>query len=62
MKKLLQLGIIILFILVTFFGIGPILMADGSIEERLITLGIVILIYMFLIWLFRFISNRETRS
>lgn len=40
---------IILFGLVTFFGIGPVLLADGSLQERLITLGVVILIYIALI-------------
>ncbi|WP_442955945.1 DUF6954 family protein [Paenibacillus sp. MMO-58] len=31
--------------MVTFFGLGPVLFADGSMTERMITLGIVILIY-----------------
>ncbi|WP_416202273.1 DUF6954 family protein [Paenibacillus sp. JDR-2] len=37
--------LIIVFLLVTFFGLGPVLFADGSMTERMITLGIVILIY-----------------
>lgn len=57
MKKILQFLIIILFLLVSFFGIGPVLIADGSMQERLITLGVVVLIYIVLIWLFRLVSR-----
>ncbi|MRG85855.1 DUF6954 family protein [Salinibacillus xinjiangensis] len=39
------------YILVTFFGISPVLMADGSFEEQMITLAVVIAIYIFLAWL-----------
>jgi hypothetical protein len=49
---------VIAFILVTFFGLGPVLMADGSPSERGITLVIVILIYVILIMLFRYVKKR----
>lgn len=39
----------VLFALVTFFGIGPVLMADGTFQERALTLLIVIIIYILLI-------------
>lgn len=45
---------IILFALVTFFGIGPVLMADGTLNERIITLAIIIIIYIILIFAFRY--------
>jgi hypothetical protein len=35
---------------VTFFGIGPVLIADGSFRERMLTLVVVILIYIVLIF------------
>lgn len=57
MKRILQFLIILLFILVTFFGIGPVLMADGSTQERIITLALIILKYIFLIWLFKLVSR-----
>lgn len=38
----------VIFLLVTFFGIGPILFADGSMGEIMITLGVVILVYVIL--------------
>lgn len=44
---------ICLFLLITFFGIGPVVFADGSMKERIITLIIVILIYVVWIWLYR---------
>lgn len=40
----------ILFILITFFGIGPVLMADGQPGERTLTLMLVFIIYV--IWFF----------
>ena len=44
-------GIIILaaFLLVTFFGLGPVLLADGSTSERLATLAVVVIIYAVLV-------------
>lgn len=40
------------FILVTFFGLGPVLLADGSAGERIITLIAVIILYIALILVF----------
>jgi hypothetical protein len=40
--------LIIGLILNTFFGLGPVLFADGTSNERLITLAIVITIYFVL--------------
>lgn len=41
----------VVFILVTFFGLGPVLFADGSLNERILTLVVVILIYLLLGWI-----------
>jgi hypothetical protein len=49
----------IAFILITFFGVGPVLMADGSTNERLVTLFVVILLYMLLWWIFIKIRKRK---
>lgn len=35
-----------LFLLLTFFGIGPVVFADGSMQERLITAAIVLALMM----------------
>lgn len=37
------------FLLVTFFGLGPVMFADGSMSERMTTLAVVALIYAVLI-------------
>ncbi len=37
------------FLLVTFFGLGPVMFADGSMSERMATLAVVALIYAVLI-------------
>jgi hypothetical protein len=39
---------ILLYLGVTFFGFGPVLFADGSTEERVMTLVVVIVIYVIL--------------
>lgn len=34
----------VLFLLLTFFGFGPVLFADGSMQERIITAAIVVIL------------------
>ncbi|MDF2986297.1 MAG: hypothetical protein K0R50_1807 [Eubacterium sp.] len=41
----------VVFALVTFFGLGPVLFADGTMNERILTLVVVILIYLLLGWI-----------
>jgi hypothetical protein len=52
-KFLLHFIFIILIALVTFFGLGPVLFADGVIQERLWTAAIVVVIYILLVFLYR---------
>lgn len=58
MRTVIHIIFIALLALVTFFGIGPVLLADGTMNERLITLLIVILIYAFLILVYRGMLKR----
>ena len=58
MRILIHIIFIILLALVTFFGIGPVLLADGVMSERLLTLAIVIVIYLILIVLYRMILRK----
>ncbi|MEH7503207.1 hypothetical protein V7152_14555 [Neobacillus drentensis] len=53
MKFLLHALFIILFALVTFFGLGPVLYADGVLQERLWTAAIIVVIYIILAFLYR---------
>lgn len=46
------------FLYVTFFGIGPVLLADGTTQERMITLGIIIIVYIVLIVLLRWFRRK----
>ena len=34
----------VLFLLLTFFGFGPVVFADGSMQERIITAAIVLIL------------------
>jgi len=48
MKIIFYIIISIIFLLVTFFGLGPVIFADGSMSERIITLVVVIVLYFIL--------------
>jgi len=48
---------IVSFILITFFGTGPVLFADGTIRERILTAIIVLIIYF--VWGFLFIKWKK---
>ncbi len=49
MKWLIYIFFLLLFAAVTFFGLGPVLMADGSPLERIVTLAVVLLLYLVLV-------------
>jgi purine-cytosine permease-like protein len=55
MKWLIYLVFIVLYIIVTFFGIGPVLFADGSDQERWTTFIIVLAIYVLITFIFRLV-------
>jgi hypothetical protein len=59
MKILAYVFIVVAFILVTFFGLGPVLLADGGFGERMITLAVVLGLYAVLIILFRNIRKKN---
>ena len=48
MKYILHAFFIILIALVTFFGLGPVLFADGAARERVLTSIVLVLIYALL--------------
>lgn len=53
MKKILIVIVFIcMYLLVGFFGLGPVMFADGSIQERLLTLTIVLLIFVIITYIF----------
>jgi hypothetical protein len=54
MKWFIYFIFIILYLGVTFFGLGPVLFADGTIEERVMTFFVVLVIYMVLTGLLLF--------
>ena len=58
MKWFTYVVFIIIYLLVTFFGLGPVLLADGSDQERIITLAIVLVVYIFITIIFRFLVKK----
>ncbi|SHJ30383.1 hypothetical protein SAMN02745975_01748 [Geosporobacter subterraneus DSM 17957] len=49
------------FLLLTFFGMGPVLLADGAVEERALTLIAVLLGYTLLLGIFRWWRNKNRK-
>ncbi|OKP89051.1 hypothetical protein [Paenibacillus sp. P32E] len=61
MRGLLYVLFAILYLLTTFFVLGPVLFADGSAKERTLTLIVVLVIYAAItVWL-RIILKRLRR-
>jgi uncharacterized BrkB/YihY/UPF0761 family membrane protein len=58
MKIVLRIVFGIAFLLVAFFGIGPVLMADGMPGERTLTLIVVLLIFAGLFMLYRWLMKK----
>ena len=53
MKKIIIIFIFVcLYLVVGFFGLGPVMFADGSMQERLLTLTIVLLIFVVITYIF----------
>lgn len=48
MKHILYLSFGFLYLMLTFFGFGPIFLADGTEKERFITICIVVFLYTIL--------------
>ena len=58
MKWLIYVIFTILGLLITFFGLGPVLFADGSNAERFTTLAIVLVLYVILIVILRVLIKK----
>jgi hypothetical protein len=58
MKWLIHIIFTLLYLVVTFFGLGPVLLADGVMKERVIVAIIVAGTYCVLLLLHRFIIKR----
>lgn len=53
MKNIWRIVLIIAFLGVSFFGLGPVLMADGVVTERLMTLLVVLFFYGVIVFLWK---------
>lgn len=59
MRKMGYVLLAIMFLLVTFFGLGPIVFADGSMSERLSTLGVVLMLYLVIVYIWKKIAKEQ---
>ncbi|KIL37235.1 hypothetical protein SD71_00485 [Cohnella kolymensis] len=62
MRMLVHFVFAALYLLVAFFGIGPVLMADGSQVERLWTLIVVLAVFVVLISAHTWLTRRTSRQ
>ncbi|MFD1359432.1 DUF6954 family protein [Fictibacillus halophilus] len=58
MKIVLRIVFGLAFLLVAFFGLGPVLMADGMPGERTLTLIVVLLIFAALFVVYKWLKKR----
>lgn len=57
-KKIIYVILILLLLVVTLFGLGPVLYADGTASERMITLLVVVALYFVILFTFYIIHTR----
>ncbi|MDF2485965.1 MAG: hypothetical protein K0R46_2133 [Herbinix sp.] len=60
-KKIIYIVLILLLLLVTLFGLGPVLFADGTQSERMLTLLVVVALYAVILITFYVIHTRWKR-
>lgn len=48
----------LLFIFLSIFGLGPVLLADGTAQERIMTFVLVVILYVVLILVLRWFKRR----
>jgi fumarate reductase subunit C len=60
MKAAVYTLFVLLYGAVTFFGLGPVFMADGSTQERMITLAVVLVIYAVITALLIYFKRRSS--
>ncbi len=54
--------LVIILILLTFFGVGPVLFADGSNEERGLTLTVVTFLYLLIFTIMLYVNKRRKKD
>jgi membrane protein DedA with SNARE-associated domain len=59
MRSLLHASFIVLYLAVVFFGLGPVLFADGSDSERVSMLIVVVLLFAVLIIVHSWLARRR---
>lgn len=59
MKKWWLVIFIPIYVLLTFFGLGPVLFADGSNSERLVTFLIVVSLYIVISCILRYVLKKK---
>lgn len=61
MKIVLRIVFGIAFLLVAFFGLGPVMLADGMMGERILSLIVVLLIFAALYVLYKWSMKKSRR-
>jgi protein-S-isoprenylcysteine O-methyltransferase Ste14 len=56
-KKIIYVILTVLLLLLTFFGLGPVLFADGTSTERFYTTLVVIVLYLIILVAFYLVNK-----
>jgi hypothetical protein len=59
MKIILRTAFAIAFLLVAFFGLGPVVFADGAAGERIVTLVVVLAIFFLLFLGYKWMMKKD---
>jgi hypothetical protein len=57
-RILINVALVIILLLLTFFGMGPVLFADGTSTERMYTLLVVVLLYLLIFAIMFYVNKR----
>jgi hypothetical protein len=60
-KNIGYIGLIVAFLIVSLFGLGPVIFADGSNKERIITFSIVLVLYVIIVACFEFLRRHNKK-
>jgi hypothetical protein len=57
-RILINVALVIILLLLTFFGMGPVIFADGTSTERMYTLLVVVFLYLLIFAIMLYVNKR----
>jgi len=57
-RRIINVVLVIILVLLTWFGLGPVFFADGTSTERMYTLAIIVFIYLLIFAIMLYVNKR----